>query len=113
MNKKKPWGRPRGRVAKFARSASMAQGFASLDPGNGHGTMSGHAEAASHMPQLEGPTTRIYNYVLGDFGEKKGEKKEDHQQMLAQVPVFKKKRKKALWGKGGKKEAELFLKFHF
>ena len=23
------------------------------------------------MPQLEGPTTRMYNYVLGGFGEKK------------------------------------------
>ena len=30
---------------------------------------SGHAEAESHMPQLEGPTTKIYNYVLGGFGE--------------------------------------------
>ena len=27
------------------------------------------------MPQLEGPTTKIYNYVLGRFGEKKQEKK--------------------------------------
>ena len=29
------------------------------------------------MPQLEGPTTKIYNYVLGGFGEKKagGKKK--------------------------------------
>ena len=25
----------------------------------------GHAEAASHMLQLEGPTTKIYNYVPG------------------------------------------------
>ena len=43
------------------------------------------------MPQLEGPTTRIYNYVLGGFGEKK-KKKEGWQQMLAQVPIFKKKK---------------------
>ena len=27
------------------------------------------------MPQLEGPTTKIYNYVLGGFGEKKKKKK--------------------------------------
>ena len=27
------------------------------------------------MPQLEGPTTKIYNYVLGGFGEKKPGKK--------------------------------------
>ena len=29
------------------------------------------------MPQLEGPTTKIYNYVLGGFGEKKKEKKKN------------------------------------
>ena len=27
------------------------------------------------MPQLEGPTTKIHNYVLGGFGEKKQKKK--------------------------------------
>ena len=27
------------------------------------------------MPQLEGPTAKIYNYVLGGFGEKKQGKK--------------------------------------
>ena len=27
------------------------------------------------MPQLEGPTTKIYNYILGVFGEKKKKKK--------------------------------------
>ena len=44
------------------------------------------------MPQLEGATSKIYNYVLGGFGEKKQEKKkkEDWQQLLAQVPIFKK-----------------------
>ena len=31
----------------------------------------GHVEMASHIAQLEGPTTRIYNYVLGGFGGKK------------------------------------------
>ena len=44
------------------------------------------------MSQLEGPTTRIYNYVLGGFGEKKGKKK-DWPQMLAPVSIFKKKKK--------------------
>ena len=40
----------------------------------------GHAEAASHMPQLEGPTTKTCNYVLGGFEEKKQkkEKKQKH-----------------------------------
>ena len=32
--------------------------------GTGH-CSSGHAEAASDIAQPEGPTTRIYNYVLG------------------------------------------------
>ena len=27
------------------------------------------------MPQLEGPTTEIYNYVLGRFGEEKKQEK--------------------------------------
>ena len=36
---------------------------------------SSHAEAASHIAELEEPTTRIYNYVLGDFGEKKKKKR--------------------------------------
>ena len=49
---------------------------------------SGHNEAASHMPQLEGPTTKIYNYVLGGFGEKKQKKKDDWQQLLAQVALL-------------------------
>ena len=45
------------------------------------------------MPQLEGPTTKIYNYILGGFGEKKAgkKKKKGWQQLLAQVPIFKKK----------------------
>ena len=36
---------------------------------------SGHAQAASHMPQLEGPTTRMYNYVLGGIWGEKAKKK--------------------------------------
>ena len=36
----------------------------------------GHAEAACHRAQPEGPAVRLYsNYVLGDFGEKKKKKK--------------------------------------
>ena len=30
---------------------------------------------ASHTAQPEGPTTTVYNYVLGGFGEKKKKKK--------------------------------------
>ena len=36
---------------------------------------SGHVEAASHMTQLEGCATKIYNYIPGGFGEMSQEKK--------------------------------------
>ena len=35
----------------------------------------GHVEAASHIPQLEGPATKIYNCVQRGFGEIKQKKK--------------------------------------
>ena len=38
---------------------------------------SGHVEAASHMPELEGPTTKIYNYVLGGIWGEKAERKKN------------------------------------
>ena len=76
---KKPSKRPtpRGGVVKFARSVMAAQGFTGSDPGRGHGTthQATHVEAASHMTQLEGRTTKINNYVLGGFGEKKQKEK--------------------------------------
>ena len=53
-----PLRRPRVRILAWTRHHSL-----------------GHVEAASHIPQLEGPTTKIYNYVLGGFGEEKAEKK--------------------------------------
>ena len=57
--------------------------------------LSGHVEAAPHVPQLEGPATKIYNYVpggiWGDKAEKKKRKKKDWQQLLAQVLVLKNK----------------------
>ena len=37
--------------------------------------LSDHAEPASHIAQPEALTTRIYNYVLGGFGEKKKKEK--------------------------------------
>ena len=47
---------------------------------------------ATTRPQLEGPTTKIYNYVLEGFGEKEEEDDNDWQHMLAQVPIFEKKK---------------------
>ena len=54
-------------------ATSVARGS---DPWRGHGHLSlGHVVVMSSMPQIEGPTTKIYNYVLGGFGEKKAGKK--------------------------------------
>ena len=66
------WGWPCGRVVKFTHSAAggpVCRWFESW--ARTWHCSSNHAEALSHMPQLEGPTTRIYNYVVGGFGEKK------------------------------------------
>ena len=75
LKKRFYWGRPRGPVVKSSCSASAAQGFAGSDTRRGHGTARQAAEAMSHMPQPEAPTTRIYNCVLGGFGERKKENK--------------------------------------
>ena len=61
-------------VVKFVCSTLAAQGpgfhwFGSWAP-TWH-CSSGNAELASHIAQPEGHTTRIYNYVLGGFREKK------------------------------------------
>ena len=48
-------------------------------------------EAASHIAELEGPTTRIYNYALGGFGERE---KKDWQQMLARGQSLKQEQNK-------------------
>ena len=48
-----------------------AQCFIGSNHGHGHGTASNHAEAASHMPQLEGPTMKnIQLCARGLWGEK-------------------------------------------
>ena len=61
-------GRPRGLVVRCACSAT---GGPSLDPGHAptH-RFSSHAEAASHIQQLEGCATTTYNYLLGLWGKK-------------------------------------------
>ena len=63
------WGQPRGQVVKVARSAAAAQGFAGSCSPTRH-CSSGYVEAASHMPQLEGPAAKIYSYVPGGWGRK-------------------------------------------
>ena len=76
-------------MVKLTLLASAAQGFAGSDLGRGPGSAH-QAIGASHAAQPEALTTRIYNYVLGGFGEKKTRKKKkgDWQQTLAQVPIF-------------------------
>ena len=68
-------GRPCGQVVKFTLSFGSA-GFHQF--GSWVWTWhhsAGRAEVASHIVQPEGPTTRIYNYVLGGFGEKDEDEK--------------------------------------
>ena len=62
-------------MVKFVHSASAARAFTGSDPG--HGPSTAHQAMLRRCPttQLEGPTTRIYNYALGGFGEKKKKKK--------------------------------------
>ena len=43
------------------------------------------------MAEPEGPTTRIYNYVLGGLWGEEEEGKKDSQQMLVPVPILKRK----------------------
>ena len=81
-----------GPVAKWFSSRALLQQprvpqFRSWAPTWHH--LSGHAEAASHIAQPEALTTRIYNYKPEVLGEKKKKKKEDWQQILAQVQIFK------------------------
>ena len=56
----------------------------------------GHAEAVSHIAQAETLTTRIYNYVLGGFGENK--KKKDWQHLVSSGANLKRKEKKSWKG---------------
>ena len=65
-------GWPRGRVVKFARSAAGGPVFRWIRSWarTWHCSLN-HAEAASHVPQLEGPTMKnIYNLYQGAWGEK-------------------------------------------
>ena len=93
-------------MVKFSCSTAVAQGIARSNPGRRtwHPS-SAHVEAVSHMPQLEGPAAKIYNYVLGGiWGDKAEIKKKDWQQLLAQVPILGKKKKKNLASRVGKAE---------
>ena len=66
-------GWPRGRVVKFARSAAGGPVFRWFESwaGTWH-CSSNHAEAVSHMPQLEGPTTKNHQLCTGGLWGEKG-----------------------------------------
>ena len=67
-------------------------GFTGLDPGRGptHSSSS-HALVTSHIEELEWPTTRIYNCILGLWGEKK--KKGRLATDVSSGPIFLNKKK--------------------
>ena len=68
-------GWPRGRVVKFARSAAGGPVFRRFESwARTWHRSSNHAEAASHMPQLQGPTTRNIQLCTGGLWGEKGKK---------------------------------------
>src|SRR3712207_9410387 len=69
-------GWPRGRVVKFARSAAGGPVFRWFESwARTWHCSSDHAEAASHMPQLEGPTTKNTQLCTGGLWGEKGKNK--------------------------------------
>ena len=87
-------GRLRGQVVKFERSAWVAQGFAGSDPGYGPSTA--HQVMLRRCPTQQRKKDLHLEYTTMYWGalerRRKKRKKEDWQQMLAQVPIFKEKR---------------------
>ena len=69
------WGWPRGRVVKFARSAAGGPVFRRFESwAQTWPHSSSHTEAAFHMPQLEGPTTKNIQLCTGGLWGEKGKK---------------------------------------
>ena len=83
-------GWPCGQVVKFTPSTLGSPGFHQFESWvqTWHRS-SGHAIAASHIAEPEGPTTRICNYILGGFVEKKKKKKLATD--VSSGPIFEKK----------------------
>ena len=69
-------GWPRGRVVKFERSSAGGPVFRWFESwAQTWHCSSNHAEAASHIPQLEEPTMKNIQLCTGGFGEKKEKSK--------------------------------------
>ena len=75
LKKIKIGGQPRGRVVKSVHSAAGGPGFRSFKSWvrTWH-CSSSHAEAASHMPQVEGATTKNIQLCTGGLWGEKGKK---------------------------------------
>src|SRR3712207_1525940 len=70
------WGWPCGRMVKLARSAAGGPVFRWFESwGRTWHCSSNHAEAASHMPQLQGPTTKNIQLCTGGLWGEKGKNK--------------------------------------
>ena len=61
-------------MAKSTCSAVVARSTGS-DSGADLAPLIKPSQVAPHIDELEEPTTRIYHYVLGGFGEKKKKRK--------------------------------------
>ena len=88
---KKVQGRHCGGAVKFAASLQRPGVSLVWILAQTQHCLSGHAEVVSHIAQPEALTTGIRIYVPGCFGEKRRRKKEDWQQILSQVTIFKNK----------------------
>ena len=96
-------GQPRGRVVKFVRSTVAPQGSAGSDSGRRHGTT--HQATLWRRPKCHNQKDLQLRYTTnvrggGEGGGRiwgdKAEKKKDWQQLLAQAPIFKEKKRKKI-----------------
>ena len=92
-------GQPHGQVVKLAPSALAAQRVTSSDlghrPSMTHQAMLRWRPTQHNQKDLQLEYTTMYWGALGR--RRRGEKKEDWQQMLAQVPILKKKKENGAW----------------
>ena len=81
-------------MVKFARSASVVQGFTGSDPRSGPSTAHEAMLRWRSIQQSQKDLQLEYTTCTGGLWgkEEKKKKKEDWQQMLAQAPIFKKKK---------------------
>ena len=79
-------------MVKFTGSALAAQGFAGSDPGRGHGTTQAMLRQRPTSHSQKDPQLEYTTMYWGAVGRRRGGKKEDWQQMLAQGQSLKEKK---------------------